>query len=127
MSREKTRFYTPKTGKLWGALKSAVRQLRQESTRAEDALWEHLRRRQMANLKFRRQHAIDRFVVDFFSAEANLVIEVDGPTHADTRAQDTLRQDILESMGLRILRFSNDDVLHHMEDVLASIRKELNS
>jgi very-short-patch-repair endonuclease len=99
MPSEKTRFYTPKTGKLWGALKPAVR----------------------------RQHAIDRFVVDFYCAEASLVIEVDGPTHTDTRAQDTLRQDILESMGLRILRFSNDNVLHHIEDVIASIRKELNS
>ena len=120
------RFFTPKTGQLWGALKPAVRQLRRDQTRAEDALWEHLRSRQIASLKFRRQHAVDRFVVDFYCAEASLVIEVDGSVHDDSRAQDALRQEILESAGLRIIRFSNDDVLNHIEDVIASILKTVN-
>jgi very-short-patch-repair endonuclease len=120
------RFYTPKTGRLWGALKPAVRQLRHDQTRAEDALWEYLRNRQIANLKFRRQHAIDRFVVDFYCADASLVIEVDGSAHNDSRAQDALRQDFLESMGLRVLRFPNDDVLNHIDDVIASILDTVN-
>jgi very-short-patch-repair endonuclease len=120
------RFYTPKTGQLWGALKPAVRQLRHDQTRAEDVLWEHLRDRQIANLKFRRQHAIDRFVVDFYCADASLVIEVDGPVHDGSRAQDALRQEILENMGLRIIRFSNDDVMNHIDDVIASILETVN-
>ncbi len=119
------RFLTPRTGQLWGALKPAVHQLRHDQTHAEDALWEHLRNRQITNLKFRRQHAIDRFVVDFYCAEASLVIEVDGAVHEDTRPQDALRQEILESMGLHVIRFSNDDVLNHIEDVIASILEKL--
>ncbi len=121
------RFLTPKTGHLWGTLKPAVRQLRHGQTCAEDALWEHLRDRQIANLKFRRQHAIDRFVVDFFCAEASLVIEVDGAVHDDSRAQDVLRQEILESMGLHVIRFSNGDVLNHIEDVITAILEKLGS
>ena len=65
----------------------------------------------MQGLKFRRQHAIDRYIVDFYCPEARLVIEVDGPIHRYTQDEDAQRQIKLEEHGLRVLRFTNDQVL----------------
>jgi very-short-patch-repair endonuclease len=98
----------------------AARSMRHTPTPAENTLWQRLRNRQVAGLKFRRQHSIDRFIVDFYCAEACLVIEIDGPAHAEPNA-DADRQHTLESLGLRVLRFSNDDVLSDPDAVLARI------
>ncbi|HEB64244.1 MAG TPA: DUF559 domain-containing protein, partial [Chloroflexi bacterium] len=91
-------------------------------TPAENALWQRLRRRQLG-VKFRRQHAIDRFIVDFYSAEARLVVEVDGPVHQYRREEDAIRQEFLESQGLRVLRFTNEEVLTQIEAVLERIHE----
>ncbi len=64
---------------LWEKLKPLARQMRTQPTPAEDILWQHLRNRQLLGYKFRRQHSIERFIVDFFCNQAGLVIEVDGP------------------------------------------------
>jgi very-short-patch-repair endonuclease len=106
---------------LWAALKPLARQNRRQPTPAEKLLWGHLRNRQLAGFKFRRQHAIERFIVDFYCAEAWLVIEIDGPIHDYTAEGDAIRQRILESTGLTVIRFSNDEVLRHTEAVLAHI------
>ncbi len=73
-------------------------------------------------MKFRRQHSIDRFIVDFYCAELQLVIEIDGPIHELPNA-DAERQRFLESMGLRVLRFSNDEVLNAIDHVLRRIEE----
>jgi very-short-patch-repair endonuclease len=106
-------------------LVAAARRMRHDPTRAEDVLWERLRGRQVADAKFRRQHTIDRFVVDFYCAEACLVIEVDGPVHQETQEQDAERQAILESLGLRVIRFKNDEVLTDVGSVVKRISEEL--
>ena len=95
---------------LWARLKPLAREKRAEPTEAEDRLWQALRRRG-AGSKFRRQHTIDRFSVDFYCAGARLVVEVDGPIHEFTRADDAIRQEHLKSLGLRVLRFKNEEVL----------------
>ncbi len=100
----------------------AARTMRREPTSAEDLLWKRIRDRQVGDMKFRRQHSIDRFIVDFYCAEAQMVIEIDGSIH-DTPNADLERQHVLESLGLRILRFSNDDVLSGVENVIAQIKK----
>jgi very-short-patch-repair endonuclease len=100
----------------------AARAMRREPTPAENALWLRIRNRQVNGLKFRRQHSIDRFIVDFYCAEAQLVIEIDGLIH-DTLNADAERQEILESLGLCVLRFSNDDVLGRIENVIAQIKR----
>jgi hypothetical protein len=69
------------TPHLWEKLKPVARQMRQEPTQAEDLLWQSLRNHQLLGFKFRRQHSIERFIVDFYCAEAKLVIEIDGPIH----------------------------------------------
>jgi very-short-patch-repair endonuclease len=118
--------YPAKTSpKLWEMLKPLARQKRHEPTPAENHLWRYLRNRQVNNTKFRRQHAIDRFIVDFYCVEARLIIEVDGSIHDYTADEDALRQEFLESLGLRVIRFTNDAVLHDIQDVLIEIKKYL--
>jgi very-short-patch-repair endonuclease len=115
----------PREPQLKADLIAAARRMRHDPTQAEDVLWERLRSRQVAGAKFRRQHTIDRFVVDFYCAEACLVIEVDGPVHRATQGQDAERQAILESLGLRVIRFGNDEVLSDIGSVIKRIDKEL--
>jgi very-short-patch-repair endonuclease len=106
--------------KLWLKLKPLARQMRHEPTPAECALWNRLRRNQLG-AHFRRQHSIDRFIVDFYSAEAELVIEVDGPVH-DAPNADAERQAMLEAMGLRVLRIRNEELAQDIEGVIARIK-----
>ncbi len=117
---KKAPYLTPP--ELWRKLKPLARQHRHEPTPAENALWEAIRNRKIAGMKFRRQHAIDRFIVDFFCAEAQLVIEVDGSIHDYTHEEDAIRQEFLETQGLRVIRFSNAQVLEDIEGTLEAIR-----
>ena len=77
----------------------------------------------MLGLKFRRQQVIDRFIVDFYCHEIKLVIEVDGEIHNYTQVEDAIRQEFLESLGLRVVRFNNEDVLLRIEGVLEEIER----
>jgi very-short-patch-repair endonuclease len=101
--------------------------MRHEPTPAEAALWGRLRRKPFGGIRFRRQHAIDRFIVDFYCHEARLVIEVDGSIHDYTQEEDAIRQAFLESIGLRVIRFSNGDVLTQMDGVLEVIAEAVQS
>ena len=102
-------------------LKKFSRDLRQEATPAEKILWPHLRGRRFADLKFRRQHIVGQFIVDFYCAEAQLVVELDGGTHLDKESIDKARQAALEAHGLKVLRFWNSEVYEHLEVVLKMI------
>jgi len=98
--------------------------LRKNMTKAEVVLWEELRKRKLEGLKFRRQHPIGVFVVDFFCYEAMLVIEVDGNVH-DTHYQserDTERTRILKDFGIIELRFRNEDILNNLGEVISEIK-----
>ena len=106
----------------WELLKPLARQMRHSPTPAEEFLWKHLRNRQVQNMKFRRQHAIERFIVDFFCVDMKLVIKVDGEIHDYTQQEDALRQEYLENLGLKVIRFSNLAVLQHINSVLETIR-----
>ncbi|MBD2516813.1 endonuclease domain-containing protein [Nostoc sp. FACHB-973] len=106
---------------LWKKLKPLARQMRCEPTPAEKLLWQRLRHKQLLGFKFRRQQAIDRFIVDFYCHEARLVVEVDGEIHDYSKEEDGIRQDFLESLGLRVVRFRNEDVVERMEGVLEDI------
>jgi very-short-patch-repair endonuclease len=110
---------------LWAKLKPLARQKRQEPTIPEDKLWQQLRGRKLAGMKFRRQHAIERFILDFYCAEAKLGIEVDGAVHEYTQVEDAIRQEFLENFGLHIIRFTNEQVLNSMDGVLHEISKYL--
>jgi very-short-patch-repair endonuclease len=105
------------------ALKCA-KSLRVEQTAAEKKLWSRLRNRALAGLKFRRQQPIGRYIVDFFCAEKNLVIELDGVVHLYREDQDKYRQTWLESEGFSVLRFLNTDICQNIEVVLEEVLRE---
>jgi very-short-patch-repair endonuclease len=81
-------------------------------------MWSRLRDRRFLGLKFKRQVPIDRFVVDFVSTEAKLIVEIDGGQHGERAEADKQRTAVLESMGYLVLRFWNNDVLTNIEGVL---------
>ena len=103
-----------------------ARKLRRDMTDAERKLWSALRCEQLAGLKFRRQAAIEQYVVDFVCFSIKLVIEVDGGQHntEEGREHDNLRTRFLESRGFRVLRFWNSEVLEDVEAVIASVVKQ---
>jgi very-short-patch-repair endonuclease len=98
-----------------------ARRLRRNQTDAERLLWFRLRDRRLAGWKFKRQALIDRFVVDFFCADAKLIVELDGGQHDHNKARDADRTQVLESMGYLVLRFWNHDVMRNMDGVLEEI------
>ncbi|HLF76378.1 MAG TPA: DUF559 domain-containing protein [Dehalococcoidia bacterium] len=106
----------------WQLLKPLAQEKRREPTEAEDRLWQALRRDQLDGLRFRRQHAIDRYIVDFYCSKSKLVVEVDGPSHLGTPDADSARQADLEKLGLQVLRISNDDVRDNLDEVLQRIK-----
>lgn len=98
-----------------------ARELRRNMTPEERILWKHLRAHRLQGLHFRRQQVIDGFVVDFFCFDAALVVEVDGGVHRAQAGYDAERDVVLKKRGLRVLRITNEDVRHNLEDVLARI------
>ena len=97
--------------------------MRKNPTQAEKLLWQKLRAKQVAGLRFRRQHPIGSFIVDFYCAESRLVIEVDGLIHdrPGYDEHDIQRQEFLEGLGLRVIRFTNAEVLNSTDSVLSKI------
>jgi len=106
---------------LWAKLKPKAQAMRSQSSSGEDRLWQELRRNQIEGKHFRRQHPIDRFIVDFYCGDAKLVIEVDGSIHDDQVEQDAGRQATLEALGFRVLRFTNDEILADLPSVIERI------
>jgi very-short-patch-repair endonuclease len=102
---------------------SQARLLRKEATPAEAALWEELRNRKTAGLKFRRQQVIEGFIADFYCETVRLVIEVDGGIHKDheQRKIDKHRENVFKARKIVTLRFDNEKVLRNMSSVKASI------
>jgi very-short-patch-repair endonuclease len=94
---------------------------RRNRTDAELELWWALRSRQIEGLKFRRQFPVGNFIVDFVCLDARLVIEVDGSQHMENIDEDAIRTAFLESKGLKVLRFTNIDVLTNIEGVVIDL------
>jgi len=95
-----------------------ARDLRQTPTDAELRLWSRIRKKQLGGFRLRRQHPIGRYIVDFFCAEAKLIVEVDAGQHADESDE---RATWLESKGYRLVRFWNNEMLANTEGVLTVI------
>ncbi|NOX46781.1 MAG: DUF559 domain-containing protein [Chlorobi bacterium] len=103
-------------------------ELKKRMTRTEKILWLALRRKQVCGKRFRRQHPIAKFIVDFYCHECKLIIEVDGGIHNTTeqRERDSRRTLELEQLGLKIIRFSNEQVLYNLTETLEEIVKKVN-
>ena len=105
-----------------------VRQeLRNRMTRSEKILWYHLRGKNLAGYKFRRQQGIGPFIADFYCPVAKLVIEVDGDSHYQPGAQsrDFKKQYFIEKQGIQVLRFTDNEVHDSLADVIAIIIRYL--
>ncbi|KAB2823217.1 endonuclease domain-containing protein [Aliivibrio finisterrensis] len=98
--------------------------LRNDMPSAEKKLWFYLRKKQLG-VKFRRQHGIGKYVVDFFCSERKLVIELDGDSHFSIKTQkyDEIRNLFMKNLGVRVVRFTNQDVLDNCDNVLLCIKK----
>jgi very-short-patch-repair endonuclease len=104
-------------------LKRNSRRLRKNMTDAEKLLWSKIRGKQLKGLQIYRQKPIGRFIVDFYCPKASLVVELDGGQHYSEalRREDHLRDKYLESVGLRVLRFSDRDVFENLTGVLEKL------
>jgi very-short-patch-repair endonuclease len=104
-----------------------AREFRKHPTFSEKILWNSLRNRRMAGVKFRRQHPVGQFVLDFFCREKSVAIEIDGRIHEriDKSEHDMERTKYLALRGITLLRFSNDQVLDNLPLVLREIQKSI--
>ena len=96
-------------------------------TDAEKLLWNYIKNEQLG-ARFRRQHITGDYIVDFICLKENLIIEVDGGYHNEPTQQqeDKIRQNWLESMGYKVLRFANEDIFHSIESVVSIIKNNIN-
>ena len=106
-----------------------ARQFRKNPTESEDAVWQMLRNRQIRNLKWRRQQVIDGFIADFYCAELNVVLEIDGSVHdnEDVKEYDAYRTSVFESKGIRTFRLKNEDcdkqhITELIDIIISSVR-----
>ena len=103
------------------AVRQRAKELRHEQTPAEQKLWNLILNRQLGDYKFRRQHPIGNFIVDFYCAEVGLVIELDGDSHAEQVKYDAARTDRLDDWDYHVIRFTNRELHSNMEGVLRRI------
>jgi len=98
--------------------------LRKTQTDAEEKVWQSLRNRNILGFKFRRQHPMDKYIADFYCHEAKLIVEIDGGIHnrADIIEYDENRSYELDELGIKILRFTNEEVIDNLEMVLKVVR-----
>jgi very-short-patch-repair endonuclease len=108
---------------------NTARELRRQATHAEKILWDALRGRKLAGLKFRRQHPLDRFVLDMLCAEKRLAIEIDGGGHQNPyqAEYDKARSQFLLEKGIQVMRFTNQQIEKDLPNVLKQILAVTNS
>lgn len=109
---------------MYPVLKERAEEMRTNPTKAEAFLWEKLRANKIG-VKFRQQHIIDQYIVDFACLKEGLIIEVDGAFHNQQKEEDQIRTVLLESLGYKVIRFSNEEVLNDIESVLTQIKNEI--
>ncbi|MBN2157882.1 MAG: endonuclease domain-containing protein [Spirochaetes bacterium] len=104
--------------------KEKRRILRNNATHAEKLIWDKLRKRQINNIRFRRQVSIGPYIVDFYCPELKLVVEIDGEYHLNIEVieYDKNRERYLRELGIKIVRFTNDEILTGIEPVVEKIR-----
>ncbi|MDC8000605.1 DUF559 domain-containing protein [Aequorivita todarodis] len=102
-------------------LKLIARELRKNMTPSEQIMWENIRKKSLG-VEFHRQVPILNYIVDFYCHEIGLALEIDGSIHDNNYLEDAERQGKMEKQGVRFLRFTNDEVLYNLDDVLNTIR-----
>lgn len=106
---------------MWGKLKPHARRMRKKPTNAENLLWNEIKNKKLNGIKFRRQHALGYFIVDFYTRDFNLIIEIDGSIHEGKVEEDKDRQTFLERSDFKVIRFRNEEIQNSMKSVLERI------
>ncbi len=103
--------------------------MRNNATHPESLLWDRLKSKQLNGLKFRRQHSIGHYVLDFYCPQYKLAIELDGPSHFSSNAKryDRVRQEYIEDCDIHFLRFTNQEIFENLESVLEKITEFIHS
>lgn len=114
---DKQMYFRAKPGTL-----ETARLLRNNMTNYEVLLWDRLKGKQICGVRFRRQHPIDFFVADFYCHEARLVVEIDGDIHNQQIEYDDGRTAEMERYHIKVIRFTNDDILYKIEEVINEIK-----
>jgi len=98
-------------------------------TEAEKVFWQRVRKKQLKNFIFYRQKPIGNFIADFYCDQAKLIIEIDGGYHKKQHTKDTWREDCLQSIHpkLRVIRFTNEDILENIDKVIQKVLEELHT
>jgi very-short-patch-repair endonuclease len=106
-------------------LKERRQEPRNKATKAEAKLWRVIQHSQIEGKKFRRQHSVGYYILDFYYPEERLAIEIDGESHEknESKLYDKSRTEYLDSMRIRVLRFKNEEVLNNLDSVTKQIRK----
>ncbi len=122
-----TEALNPKHGNInyLSELRELTRKNRANPTKAESIIWQEVLRYKKTGYKFTRQKPINRFILDFYCAELNLAIEIDGCSHESKKAYDNERDDFLKQIGIETIRFENDKILNNIELVKEKIKKIL--
>lgn len=115
--------------------KEVCRDLRRRSAKAEKLLWQQLRNRQFMEKKFRRQHPLFHdilgretfYIPDFYCHDVRLAVELDGKIHLKQRERDRIRKEIINLLGITVLRFKNEEVENNMDGVLRTLRSAIES
>ncbi len=110
-------------------LEKRRKKLRKSLTSAEATLWKSLQRKQLKGRKFRRQHSIENYIVDFYCSSENLIVELDGAVHLDFAQQnyDQEQTKKLEALGFTVIRFENKLIFERLDDVLDEISTNFNN
>jgi very-short-patch-repair endonuclease len=104
-------------------VRQIAREMRSSMTPAEVLLWSKLRNKQLAGLRFRAQHPVGRFVLDFCCTSLRLVIELDGSAHIGREQDDLARSQHLEAYGYTVIRFTNDEIMNDLDSVIQAIKE----
>jgi len=124
-----------KNRKLREIAKARCRELRKNQTKAEQIFWEQVRNRKFIDLKINRQYPIfydllgkeTFYIADFYCHEKRLVIEIDGEIHKHQKENDKLRTEVLNTLGLNLIRFKNENIENNINKVLQTLKLKINS
>ena len=105
-----------------------AKELRQNLTKAERVIWEFLRKKETLGYRFRRQHPLGIYILDFYNHKLKLCIEIDGSYHnqREQQGKDAEREEYLKYNGINTVRFTNNQVLNHTQDVIDNLRRIIN-
>lgn len=104
-------------------LKEFARDLRKNSvSKAEKRIWKSILSREQLGVRFLRQRPIDRFIVDFFAPSLGLIIEIDGSSHFSKPEYDFYRQEKLKKLGFKIIRFTEGEVMHQLDEITVKLQ-----